>query len=117
MNTITSMENASMPSASLVRITAEDYERMAEYICAEVRPLVRTISGTWGNLEFEISAWGIFESRTYYPDDVIYSWAECHTMDDDGEEIMNDFCIQTLREYIDAHIRECEAYKDYPECC
>ena len=113
--TITSMGNATMSGASLVRITAEDYQRMAEYICAEVRPLERTISGTWGNLEFEISAWGLFETRTYYPEDVIYSWVECHTVDDDGEEIMNDFCIQTLREYIDDYIRECDDDKYYPE--
>lgn len=107
--------NSNYTPMRIQRITAADYEHMAEYICAEVRPLERTFSGTWGNLEFEISAWGLFETRTYFPEDVIYSWVECHTVDDDGEEIMNDFCIQTLREYIDDYIRECDDDKYYPE--
>lgn len=115
MNTIKSMENASMPGASLVRITAEDYERMAEFICAEIRPFNSTIYDTWGNIEFEYNGWGIYESSSYYPDDVIDTWVECHTVDDEGEEVMNNFRIDTLRAYIDEYIRECDNVSSYPE--
>lgn len=115
--TITSMGNATMPGASLVRITAEDYQRMAEYICAEVRPYSKTITGGWGNLEFEFCGWGIFGPRPYYPDDVIFQWVECYTLDDDGDVLRNNFRIDTLRAYIDEYIRECENEMTYPENC
>lgn len=107
--------NSTYTPAQMVRITADNYAKMAEHICSHIKSYPTTICGSFDNLEFEFHGMGFFGEIPNYPHEVANTWVECRTYDDDIEEVRNNFRIDTLMAYIEEEIRMAEAEKYYPE--
>ena len=109
--------NSNHTPAQIVRITAEHYARMAEIICAEIQSHPSTVCNSFKNIEFEFNGYGIFGYTPYYPEQVIRTWVECYTLDEEGEVLANNFRIDTLMAYIDELTQEEARSQYYPEFC